>query len=96
MKFIYEHDEQDDYIEVQLTQLELKRLMEDIPAECSEPACINTRRLTNVYIRRMPDAINQEQEQESDRREHFGTRKCRAQKEPKCCDSPGRSKKGGS
>lgn len=64
MKFIYEHDEQDDFIEIQLTERELKRLMDDTPVECSEPACLHTRRLTNVYIRRMNDAI-EEREQPS-------------------------------
>lgn len=65
MKFIYEHDEQDDFIEVQLTQRELTRLMDDTPVECSEPACIHTRRLTNVYIRRMNDAIEEREQPKS-------------------------------
>lgn len=63
MKFIYEHDEQDDFVEIQLTEREILRLLDDDPnakkVECSEPACIHSRRLTNVYIRRVDDAIEE-------------------------------------
>jgi len=96
VKFIYEHDEEDDFIEIQLSEGELKRLMHDTPIECSEPACLNTRRLTNVYIRRMPDAVDQEQKQESDGEEYSGTRGSRAQKELKRSHSSGCCKKSSS
>jgi hypothetical protein len=65
MKFIYEHDEEDDFIEIQLTEGEIKRLQHDTPIECSVPACLHTRRLTNVYIRRMTDGPEERQQPES-------------------------------
>jgi hypothetical protein len=94
MKFIYEHDEEEDFIEVQLTEKELYRLILEEPIECSVPACLHTRRLTNVYIRKMKDAINQEQKQESDREEYRGRGSGRQAKEAGCGHSAKRSPRG--
>lgn len=96
MKFIYEHDEEEDFVEVHLTEKELKGLLHDEPVACSVPACLHTKRSTNVFIRRGLNAVNQEQEQEEYREERQGTRGIGAQKEPKHsnrsrCSAQGRS-----
>ena len=74
MKFIYEHDEEEDFVEVHLTEKELKGLLHDEPVTGSVPACLHTKRSTNVFIRRGLNAINQEFEQEEYREERQGTR----------------------
>ncbi len=60
MKFIYEHDEEEDFVEIHLTERELKGLMRDVPVTGSVPACLHSKRSTNVFIRRGLNATNQE------------------------------------
>lgn len=62
MKFIYEHDEEEDFIEIHLTDKELKDILKGIPASKDFPAGINERRYLNIFIRRGPDAINKVEE----------------------------------
>lgn len=60
MKFIYEHDEEEDFVEIHLTEKELKKLLHDEPITGSEPACLHSKRSTNIFIRRGLNAVNQE------------------------------------
>lgn len=58
MKFIYEHDSEEDFIEIHLTEKELKDILKGIPATKDFPAVLNERRSTNVYIRRGANATS--------------------------------------
>jgi hypothetical protein len=70
MKFIYEHDEEEDFIEIQLSPRDLELIAQDKMIEQNHPSLIHSKRATNILIRRQIDAINKEQEQESNRKEH--------------------------
>ena len=52
MKCIYEHDEEEDFVEIQLTEKELKQLMRDDMLNVAMPAMLHTRRSTNICVRR--------------------------------------------
>ena len=65
MKFIYEHDEEEDFVEVHLTEFELKKLMHDEPISGSVPACLHSKRSTNVFIRRGLNATKEREQPEN-------------------------------
>ena len=52
MRFIYEHDEEEDFVEIHLSEKELKHLMDDTQLQIDVPACLHTRRSTNVLVRK--------------------------------------------
>jgi len=52
MKLIYEHDEEEDFIEVHLTEYDLKQLLRDVILDKDFPAAVHSRRSTNVCIRK--------------------------------------------
>ncbi len=54
MKCLYEHDEEADYVEIQLTEKELRLLLSDEHVTKDNPAMLHTKRLTNICIRREP------------------------------------------
>jgi hypothetical protein len=54
MRFIYEHDEEEDFVEIHLNEKELNHLLNDElnQLQIDLPACLHTRRSTNVLVRR--------------------------------------------
>lgn len=57
MKLIYEHDEEEDFIEIHLTQREVNHILRDEVLAKDFPAGIHSRRFTNICIRKTYDAI---------------------------------------
>lgn len=52
MNCIYTHDEEEDFVEIQLSELELKNLLFHEMVEKSYPAMLHGRRSTSILIRR--------------------------------------------
>lgn len=52
MKFIYEHDEEEDFVEIHLTQRELIQLMREEIIAKDFPAALHSKRFTNVCLRK--------------------------------------------
>ncbi len=54
MRFIYEHDEEEDFVEIHLNEKELNHMLKDETSQLQIdlPACLHTRRSTNVLVRR--------------------------------------------
>ncbi len=65
MKCIYEHDEEDDFIEIHLTEKDLNALSNDRMLELAYPAMLHSRRKTNLLIRSAENAIEQRQQPKS-------------------------------
>jgi len=59
MKLIYEHDSEEDFIELHLTEKELKDILKGIPVTKDYPAAINERRNLNIFVRRGANAISE-------------------------------------
>lgn len=53
MKVIYEHDEDEDFVEIHLTSKELEALDNEQMLQKSYPAMIHTRRSTSFLLRKM-------------------------------------------
>lgn len=53
MKVIYEHDEDEDFVEIQLTSKELEALDNGQMLQKSYPAMLHTRRSASYLLRKM-------------------------------------------
>jgi hypothetical protein len=60
MKMLYEHDSEEDFIEIHLTEKELKDILKDKPITKDFPAALNERRSLNIFIRRGANATKEE------------------------------------
>ncbi len=52
MKLIYEHDSEEDFIEILLTEKEIKDILKNTLVSKDFPTGIDKRRSTNILIRR--------------------------------------------
>lgn len=58
MRLIYEHDQEEDFVEIHLTEKELKDILKGDPVAKDFPAALHERRNTNIYIRRGANAVS--------------------------------------
>lgn len=59
MKFLFEQDDEEDFVEIHLTEKELTDMLKGNPVVRDFPQAICKNRNTNVYLRRGANAVSQ-------------------------------------
>ena len=62
MKFLFEMDDEEDFVEIHLTERELMSMLKGDPLVKDVPQGLNRNRNLNIYIRRGANAISQREE----------------------------------